>query len=59
MARPKGRSPNFSKNPRRRLNKVRMAHLDEETSNALFDTLAEWNQVLNAEALKGDTEPRP
>jgi len=36
-----------------------MAHLDEETSNALFDTLAEWNQVLNAEALKGDTEPRP
>lgn len=36
-----------------------MAHLDEETSNALFATLEEWNQVLQAEALKGDYEPRP
>jgi len=36
-----------------------MAHLDEETSNALFTTLAEWNQVLKAETLKGDYEPRP
>jgi len=36
-----------------------MVRLDEEILNALFDTLAEWNQVLNAEALKGDYEPRP
>jgi len=36
-----------------------MAHLDEETSRALFTTLEQWNQVLKAEALKGDYEPRP
>lgn len=25
-----------------------MAHLSEESSNALFETLSQWNQVLTA-----------
>jgi len=36
-----------------------MAHLDEETSNALFDTLSEWNEVLKAEVERGENGPQP
>jgi len=46
MAHPIGRSPNILKAAVRRSNEERMARLEGEDLNALFDTLADWNVQL-------------
>jgi len=38
---------------------MNLARLEGETSNALFNTLAEWNDYLKASDLKGYDEPKP
>ena len=36
-----------------------LVRLEGETSNALFDTLAQWNDHLKASDLKGNDGPKP
>jgi hypothetical protein len=49
--------PNYAEEISNKINGLKMAHLTGESSNQLFDTLAQWNKILQDN--KRDNNPSP